>query len=150
VLWYFLTHIQTAVPHTLKLCIFYSVFHNIFPCFATWKWRLLSFRMWCHVLKWIVTNTSEERAFSITLLFWRGGLQFSVLYCWLSVRVHFITHQKTVKIITTSMSAPFNVYMQAVSCGVEHSSVCKKVVHYCVLFDTLREEHMWKEKYRSL
>ena len=48
------------------------------------------------------------------------------------------------------MSALFNVYMQAVSCGIEHSIVCKKVVHYCVLSDTLREERMWKEKYRLL
>jgi len=46
--------------------------------------------------------------------------------------------------ITTAISASFHANVQAISCGIEHSSVCKRVVHYCVLFDTLREEHMLK------
>jgi hypothetical protein len=37
--------------------------------------------------------------------------------------------------------------VQAVSCSIEHSSVCTKVVEYCVLFDTLGEECMEEEIY---
>jgi hypothetical protein len=46
--------------------------------------------------------------------------------------------------ITTAMTAWFHAYVQAVSNGIEHSSVCKKLLEYCVLFDTLGEEFMWK------
>lgn len=35
-----------------------------------------------------------------------------------------------------------HAFVQAVSCGIEHSNVCKKVVEYCVLFDTLGEERV--------
>jgi predicted permease len=60
----------------------------------------------------------------------------------LTVRVHVITHQKTVMFIINAISASFHAYVQAVSCGIEHSSVCKKVVHYYVLLDVLGEKCM--------
>ena len=46
--------------------------------------------------------------------------------------------------ITTAMTASFHAYVQAVSYGIEYSSVYNKVVEYCVLFDTLGEEGRWK------
>jgi hypothetical protein len=58
----------------------------------------------------------------------------------LSVRAHVSTHQKTGMFITTVMTASFHAYVQAVSYGIEYSSICNKIVEYCVLFDTLREE----------
>jgi len=35
--------------------------------------------------------------------------------------------------ITTVVSVSIRAYVQALSCGIEHSSVCKKAVEYCVL-----------------
>jgi len=40
--------------------------------------KIVFFRMRCHVLWWLVTNTSEERASCITFLPWRWGQHISV------------------------------------------------------------------------
>jgi hypothetical protein len=52
--------------------------------------------------------------------------------------------------IASSMSGSSHAYMQAVNSGIEHSDVCKKEMEYCVLFDTLGEEHIEKEMCGSL
>jgi hypothetical protein len=64
--------------------------------------------------------------------------------------VHVTTHQKTVIFNSIGVIASFYAYVQAVSCGIEHSSGCKKAVEYFILFVTSGEECMEKEIYGLL
>jgi hypothetical protein len=48
----------------------------------------------------------------------------------------------TVMFIVSGMSGSSHADMQAINSGIEHSNICKKGMEYCVLFDTLGEEHM--------
>ena len=65
-----LSHIQSNYVYSIVFFKFTSM-----SCYM--QWRFLSFRMRCHVLWWLVTNTGE-RAASITLLLWRWWQRFCV------------------------------------------------------------------------